>query len=729
MIGIVAPEFQLSANALGEFAQDIDIAALTTGKVAVVYTNTNLTGFVRIFDPETGTSSAALTINPRDVDPAAGNSSTRDIWVTGTPGGGFAVVATLTTGQYLWTFNADGAVQVNGRSMPTMPSDLSTLHSTSRGFLATYETDLGATSKGMGRFFNTDGSPAGRAFEIAPDFRHEMEAVELANGRMAVVYTNGSAVEVKQFSTRGTQVGPTTVIDSNAPIPGTYPMGPKIIADGKGFLTLHIDNGALVLTRLNAANAIVGTPVTVLDAYPGTGPYTGYLKPDNLDAVHDFAVLRSGVIVVAWHGYENDSASGGTNIFISFHAPNGAPLGEPIVANVRVPDDQMGVDLVALPDGRLLLGFLDDTNVLFGAQQSVRGAIIEGPDGYFSGTTDNDFARGGAGDDLMAGAEGNDTLYGARGDDLLLGGIGNDSLRGDSGKDQLNGGDGDDVLLGGSGNDVIYGGTGNDTALGEPGEDMLLGEGGNDSLQGGDWNDALFGGSGNDTLNGGEDMDALNGDEGDDRLLGDAANDIIYGGIGNDTAFGGSGNDNVEGGDGNDNLSGGSGSDALYGGRNNDKLSGDAAADILNGGDGNDALFGGEGNDTLVGARDNDRLLGEGGNDSMLGGLGDDTLTGGGGADYLAGGSGNDVLNGGSGNDVFVFNRFWMEDDSNGADIVVGFTVGVDRLDFTGWNHILGDSLVVSASGDRDTLLTSDEGTVLLRGVAFTSFDVADILI
>ncbi len=733
MIGVSTPEYQLSIGSVGELAEDINIAALTNGKVAVVYTKGNLQSFVRLFDPATGETTTLHTITPGEINPSTWG--TRDMWVTGTPGGGFAVVATLVNTsnygtQYLWTFNAAGELQVNAQEMPTMPSEWSTLHSTSTGFLATYANSVLVNGsyeyEGLGQFFSTAGVPVGQPFQITPILDQEIEAVQLANGRMAIVYNTNNQVEVRQFTTSGVAVGPTTVVDSFASGVGGFHTGPRIVADGTGFLTLHIDGGALIMSRFNAANAMVGAPVTVVNAWTGVGPLTGLLKPDNQDPVHDVAVLPSGVIVVAWRGYE-EGTSNEANIWISFFTPAGVRLGEPITANARVPDDQTGVDLVTMPDGRLFLGFMDDTNVIFGPQQSVRGVFIEGPDGYYVGDAGNNTANGTTGEDLMQGGSGNDTLTGDRGDDQVSGGFGNDSLSGGLGQDQLNGNDGNDVLNGETGNDVIYGGAGDDTALGGFNNDTLFGEAGGDSLMGEDGIDFLSGGLGNDTLDGGTGNDSLEGGDNDDLIYGQGGVDRIKGGFGNDELYGGLGNDVIDGDEGHDRMSGGSNNDALYGGDGNDSISGDVFDDILNGGSGNDTLNGGQGRDIVVGERGHDTLLGADGNDSLVGGLDNDLLKGGNGSDFMHGGAGNDILFGEAGADVFEFSFFWSEGGVIGNDLVMDYQRGVDRIDLSGWNYVLGDTLIVSARGASTTVLTSDEGEIVLRGIAFASFDTGDI--
>lgn len=142
---------------------------------------------------------------------------------------------------------------------------------------------------------------------------------------------------------------------------------------------------------------------------------------------------------------------------------------------------------------------------------------------------------------------------------------------------------------------------------------------------------------------------------GHDRVSGSARADLINLGAGNDTGTGGGGDDRLIGGSGRDRLLGGSG------------------ADKLKGGYGNDVLLGGAGSDVIHGGGQNDRLSGQSGHDRLIGAAG---------ADVLSGGLGNDTMAGGSGRDTFVFGN------ANGADRIVGFQAGIDRLNLRAMSKI-----------------------------------------
>ena len=325
---------------------------------------------------------------------------------------------------------------------------------------------------------------------------------------------------------------------------------------------------------------------------------------------------------------------------------------------------------------------------------------------------------------------GTNIVYGTDGADALSVGVYSVSLA-DAESELFLAGAGDDTVWASHGDDTVRGGTGDDRLGGEAGNDRLLGETGNDTLFGGDGADHLVGGAGSDLLGGGADADTL------------------YGAVGADTLWGEGGDDRLFGGAGDDRLGGGDGADRLYGNAGNDTLGGDDGADLLSGGAGVDMLWGGAGGDRLFGGADADRLGGGNGDDLLRGGLGADSLSGEDGADRLFGDGGNDVLNGGEGADVIRGGtgadvlQDWEDVDArdvfvfaagdsglgDAADVVQGFTSGIDRLDLSGYGPTTFAGATLSGTGpsiafnDRVLLIDLDgdgaaDEEILLPGLS-----------
>ena len=88
------------------------------------------------------------------------------------------------------------------------------------------------------------------------------------------------------------------------------------------------------------------------------------------------------------------------------------------------------------------------------------------------------------------------------------------------------------------------------------------------------------------------------------------------------------------------------------------------------------------------------------GDDEVTGGTRSDFLVGGGGDDRLSGGRGSDSLLGGLGGDTFAFSG------SSGADRILDFASGTDRIDLSAYGIDIGD-VETSASG-ANTLIDVD---------------------
>ncbi len=252
-------------------------------------------------------------------------------------------------------------------------------------------------------------------------------------------------------------------------------------------------------------------------------------------------------------------------------------------------------------------------------------------------------------------------------------------------------------------NGRLYAGAGNDVIHGSGGPDWLYGESGDDTIDGGADADMLFGGSGNDTITGSFGFDKIYGGDGDDTVIAGFDDLLLDGGAGTDkVVFGGSGlfagqmsgmealeltagasltltgaqfntglaiNSAITG-TGNliVNMTAGeyffatqmtvaAGVSLTVNGTNdNDVIKGPLSSAItINGGDGTDQIRGSDQNDTINGGDGNDKIMGLGG------------------ADLLTGGAGADQF------------RYLFASDSGlgaGADTILDFVNGQDKLDF-----------------------------------------------
>ncbi len=91
-----------------------------------------------------------------------------------------------------------------------------------------------------------------------------------------------------------------------------------------------------------------------------------------------------------------------------------------------------------------------------------------------------------------------------------------------------------------------------------------------------------------------------------------------------------------------------------------------------------------------IGGSGNDTMIANNAGCTLTGGVGNDTLIGGSGNDRLLGGSGVDTLTGGGGADTFVFAFGESSAASGQHDRITDFSIGVDRVDLSGIDAIVG---------------------------------------
>ena len=512
-----------------------------------------------------------------------------------------------------------------------------------------------------------------------------------------------------------------------------------------------IDGGADADTLTGGAGADVlsgGAGNDVIAGGTGNDTITGGTGNDSLsgDGNDDRFILQDG--------FGNDTIAGGTQTTFDLIDASGLTTAATVTFGATLGSG-------TLSSAGNLATFTTLERVLLGS-----GADT------VTGTTNAEYADGGAGNDSLSGGGGADTLLGGLGNDTIIGGTGADSLSGGDGDDLflIASGDGGDTIAGGIGRDtidmsavtvamtvayttdgtgsiggsagtytfngleVVLAGTGADSLTGWAGADQLYGGGGNDTLVGNDGADQLFGGAGNDSLDGGLGDDTLQGGAGADTLAGGTGMDYIdYStssaavsiNLGSNTATGGdatgdvlAGVDGIIGSAFNDTLIGFDGeattgtdlyTNVFFGGAGNDSIDGAGGSDALYGGDDDDTVLGGAGNDTLTGDAGNDSVAGGTGNDSADGGSGEDTLLGEDGNDTLSGGAGNDTLSGGIGSDSMA--------GGDGNDTLSGGD-GEDTLLGDAGN----DSLLAGAGNDSvdggtgDDSLAGDAGNDTLDG-------------
>jgi Ca2+-binding RTX toxin-like protein len=404
------------------------------------------------------------------------------------------------------------------------------------------------------------------------------------------------------------------------------------------------------------------------------------------------------------------------------------------------------------------------------------------------------------GDDLIEGFGGGDFVLALDGNDEVSGGAGDDIIRADSGNDIIYGGPGNDTIYPGDGDDKAYGGDGDDIIYLSPGNDLEDGGLGNDTIKLdsshsgvattidlliGQYYFTAQGSSAFLNLKSIENVESIaNADltildtpsvnsittgEGDDVIKSVGGNDIISTGGGNDrvelaTGFIydvklGSGNDEVVLGLTYSTIDGGTGTDALTVNSLNgiSEFYADLGAGfyffkgVATSQDGFDTLLSGFETVTVTG-QVNVELIGAIGAETFTTDAGADTVSAGGGDDIISLGQNADTVTGGVGNDTIDLGAADLSADtvifsvaaSNGSDTIKSFETGMDKLNFTAIDTLVGtlDLSATSAAskvalssakvlivGDTTALNWSDVAAKMTAGIDMTGVAAGDTLI
>ena len=364
--------------------------------------------------------------------------------------------------------------------------------------------------------------------------------------------------------------------------------------------------------------------------------------------------LATGGFVIGYGG-----GAGNPSLLQEFDA-NGNEVGAP----VALPSDETQINLDALPDGRVIVGYSTATATggnqlaydIYDTRQApvVVDLAADGAPTTAVGTPFDDvfYLGGGKGADTVAGGGGIDFIvtsqmagsgtalvdlkdgYAAKGSqvDAELSGIQGVTL-----------GAGPSVVLGlTSGTDLLYGGAG---------DDQIYNEGAIDYIQGGTGSNEIVGGNGTTIFYGNGGVDTMRGGTGQNFLQAGpttASKDVFYGTGGTDFVYGGPGATELIGGSGTEDLTGGAGSNQLIG--SNQSTS---ALNIFNGGSGTDVFDAGVGTNLLYEGTGTDVLAGNAGTDYVYGGAGHSFIYGGSGTDVITTGAADQYIKAGSGSTFF----------------------------------------------------------------------------
>ncbi|MEE1657929.1 calcium-binding protein [Microvirga sp. CF3062] len=728
---------QAISQGTGTTATNADITVLTDGKILVAWQNVHKASeyeepdqgiFAQLYHPDGGKIG--------DSFPA-----------TGILGGGAdssPSVTALANGQFMIGWNDHNgtsaasrhlAYRYTGAGAPTELSSVDAMYYNSPqgdvtgmkngGYVhvATLLPTSPKTSDGSGttvflRLYR-EGSPDGYMsanLRVNTSFtgdQHQVSAVTLSNGNIAIVWTDentaadesGSCVKARIFKPGGENgVWITGEIRINTTTLN-HQSNPVIAADNNGGFIVAFEDGNLVSRSRIRAATFDATGARTSDDFLVSNAIVDASTLYHRETDASITMLKDGRFVVSWtdEGFvkQGKMPSVKAQVFgSSSTGGGGGGGGNPDPDPDPVPNILTGDDGDNVFDGTKVQGLIDgrggkDT-VTYQAADGGVVILLANPEfnarhaagdtfkdiEVIIGSTHDDELIGDAQAQEFQGANGHDTLMGFGGNDALLGGDGNDTLSGGEGADWLDGGTGINVVSYAQATSGVIANLQNPGAnAGEAAGDSfnliqnLTGSRFNDTLTGDGASNTLVGGDGNDLLVGGEGADHLIGGNGDDTLDGGGGTDILEGGAGRNTYVNADQDQIVNELAGSFDVIQTTSHFVLNEASAIEGIVADPNAGAIN-------LTGNRSSNNILGNRDANVLIGLDGDDILSGAGGSDDVRGGLGQDVLTGGTGKDMLTGGTGRDMFVFDDKETGSSKSNADTITDFSgKHGDRID------------------------------------------------
>ncbi|UZD91919.1 Hint domain-containing protein [Cognatishimia activa] len=307
---------------------------------------------------------------------------------------------------------------------------------------------------------------------------------------------------------------------------GGYGDDTFVIQNGFGNDTIDAENEEETLgDTLDLSNVTEDLTIDLTNGLQGQGSFSNGTDTATFDAIEHIQLSAGQDTLVLADGSGSDTVSG-------FSSPidngDGTFTGQDMLDVTSLTSDfgattvtTRDVTVTEDADGNAVLTFPGGENLtLQGVPASAFDdplaleaiGIPAAPDGYFSGTDNDDVLIVGATDadgDVIDG--GDAALPGASGDDdhiLAMGG--NDLVFAGAGNDIVEAGDGNDTVFASIGDDTLYAGSGNNELYGEDGDDVFHSGAGANHMHGGIGDDTFFGITDGDDISGGDGIDTVN---------------------------------------------------------------------------------------------------------------------------------------------------------------------------------------------------------------------------
>jgi len=220
-----------------------------------------------------------------------------------------------------------------------------------------------------GQVFAANGAPSGPEFLInttTASFQIEPTITALPDGRFVVAWTDGSqtggdtsgsAIRGQVFATNGAPSGPEFLINTTT-ANGQSASTITALPDGR-FVVAWTDNSA---TGGDTSGLAIRGQVFAANGAPSGSEFLINSTTWNLQSEPTITALPDGRFVVAWR---DASATGGDTSFSAIRGQvfgaNGAPSGAEFLINTTTAFNQSEPTITALPDGRFVVAWRDDS--------------------------------------------------------------------------------------------------------------------------------------------------------------------------------------------------------------------------------------------------------------------------------------------------------------------------------------------------------------------------------
>jgi Ca2+-binding RTX toxin-like protein len=535
---------------------DSQVAVLNNGNFAIVSFSSGDSGQIALRMVNSVGANVLSVATVADTG-TAGNADFAPA-IAALSGGGFVVSWTESDGSdvdvLFQRFNSAGAAVgvatlVDGGSVTDDNGESSLVALPDGGFIVFWDDDENLAASGQR--YDANGNTVGTTFVIDSNNGNEIEAVLLADGRVALTWEDGE-IQMRIIDTRDF-VNPEAVYTTPNWQVGTI-FNDTFVADVDSDITHgHLGNDDITDTGSSGNNQYFG------------------------DEGNDILRVTTAIDSDTWNG-----GSGNDTIDWSLASISGATfnLGAGTATLGLATEIMVGFEnLIGTNNNDTIVGTAG-SNVLtaLGGNDTINGGA--GADTMFGGLGDDRYIVGSLGDSTIENAgEGTDTVFsyinwtlGANIERLELEGSAtnatgnglNNTLVGNSLNNVLNGGAGNDYMRGGAGDDIYIVAAAGDVTAEDPGQgtdtvrsyiDWTLGanverlelqSSGNINGTGNSLNNTLVGNSAANSLNGGNGNDFISAGAGNDTLVGGAGNDTLIGAAGSDSLNGGTGNDRFD---------------------------------------------------------------------------------------------------------------------------------------------------------------------------------------